>query len=713
MPPNTAPPETDSGRHGLDLWRSRPAPWVASAVAAVGLVVVGLFVDVSPRVEGEFFFADDDPQMVASRTVSERFPAGAQAILRVADLSSDRADYRAAIHELTEDLLGAPGVRGGYSVATNDPASPLFGRILSTREDDATNIVLDVDDTDPELLLTGIEEVVARHDTDELGIVVSGVPVIVELIRRSLDRDLAVFSLSAFAVFALLIGLVYRDIAVIVGTLVTCTTSVTATLLIVRLAGVPIGLLTANLVTIVFVLTLSHVVFLTANWSRALGEGLGRRAALGRAFRDTIEPSFWSMATTLLGFLSLLVATARPLRELGVAGAIGTVTAMTVAYLAYPAFLGSWARAGEPSKRVSRPVVLRLPRAIVAVCGVVLLVLAVGVPRVTTDPDLLSYFAPDSEIRTGLSEIDADGGTSTLDVVVRDPDGGRLDQPAAFEAMVDLQASLDSDSAVGVVLSPPVLIAHARTIPLAGFLSVPMLLDLASTPQLNRVALGYLTEDRTEARYSLRMREARAEPRGQVIERVEGHVREAGLEPVAIAGLYDLQAQLGRLIRSSLRIGIGGLLVLFLGVAFVVSRSVGVATRMWLCLIGVPVVILGTFGHAGIAMDIITSPSANIALAIGADAMIHLVVRVRRLAASDVADPWRSAVAQIRGPVLGATGIVCAGFGIFVLSSFPPTRRFGLAVMLGTSAAAVMALVVLPRLAALPSGGWWTRATAD
>jgi predicted RND superfamily exporter protein len=110
-------------------------------------------------------------------------------------------------------------------------------------------------------------------------------------------------------------------------------------------------------------------------------------------------------------------------------------------------------------------------------------------------------------------------------------------------------------------------------------------------------------------------------------------------------------------------------------------------------------VILGCFGHFGIAVDIITSPAANIALAIGADSMIHLVVRVRTLAAGGDTAPWAAAVAQIGPPVLGATAIVCAGFGIFALSSFPPTQRFGLAVIVGTVAAATMALVVLPSVA--------------
>ena len=79
--------------------------------------------------------------------------------------------------------------------------------------------------------------------------------------------------------------------------------------------------------------------------------------------------------------------------------------------------------------------------------------------------------------------------------------------------------------------------------------------------------------------------------------------------------------------------------------------------------------------------------------------MIHLVVRVRRLRAAGRSDPWAEAVSQIGPPVLAATVIVCAGFGIFALSSFPPTQRFGSAVIVGTLTAAATALVVLPRLA--------------
>ena len=687
-------------------WTTAAAPWGALALAVVGLLGVWAFVDLSPEVEGDFFFAEDDPQLQASQQISERYGSGSQIVVRVADLSGDSDAYEERIEGLTDAFLAVDGISGAYSITTDDPSSPLFSRVLLTPDSSATNIILVVDDADPEILLPRLEELIANHDGPDLDIVMSGVPVIVELIRRNLFRDLVVFSLAAALVFGVLIALIYRDVAIVVGTLTTCFVAVSVTLMITQALGVGIGLLTANLVTIVFVLTLSHVVFLTANWLRVSQAETDRVEALRQGIHHTLESSFWSMTTTLLGFLSLLIATAKPLRELGIAGAIGTLTAIAVAYSVYPAFLGRWASVRERRERVAKLGSPAGSKVVVGVAAAIVVVLGVGTFRVDTDPGLLTYFAQGTELRDGLERIDADGGSSTLDIIFRDSEGGRLDSDLVFQKMQAMQAALEADSAVGVVLGPSVLLEHARTLPLARFMSLEVLLDLASNPQLGSVGLGYVSAERDEGHYFLRMRESVDEPsRDAVIDRLRSHTREAGLEPLLVGGLYDLQAQLGKLIASSLKVGIGGLLLLFLGVAMVVSRSLATTARMWLCLAGIPLVVLGTFGHFGIAVDIITSPAANVALAMGVDSMIHLVVRVRRLSGAGVEAPWAAALSQIRAPVLGATGIICAGFGIFVLSSFPPTQRFGLAVILGTVTAATMALVVLPRLVSRPAAG--------
>ncbi len=705
------------------------APWAGVALAAACAWAVAARVDLTPRVEGEFFFADDDPQLTASREVRERFRMGEQVILRVGDPGAgpddparDREAYRTGVAELRAALGALEGVETVWSVVDQDADDPLWSRLLLTPDPAATNVVVSLaDGVDAEALVPRLEA--AAGAVQGLDVVMSGAPVIVEWIRRHLLRDLVVFTGGALILFTLLVAGVYRDGRVLAGMLATSVVSVCATLLVSDAWGVHIGLLTANLATIVFVLTLSHMVFITANVRRARADGDGATPAeaAARGVARTLEGSFWGMATTLLGFLSLLVATARPLRELGTAGAVGAVLALVAAYVVYPAFLGRGSGGSGDSDEARAPGGLgegpaggagpgsgtgrrRGWAAAGVVAGVGLL--AVGVPRLDTDPGLLTYFAADSDLRQGLERIDGDGGSSPLHMVVRLPDGGGLDTDAAYDALARAQEALEADPRTGVVLGPSVLMDQARTFPLARFLPLSVLLDIASSPRLDEVALGFVTADRGQGLFTIRMRESApraldggAGSREAVMNELAAAVVEAGLEPVQVAGLYELQGRLGELIRESLAVGVGGLWLLFLLVAAVVARSGGLTLRMWLCLGTIPLVVLGTFGWLGIAVDIITSPAANVALAVGVDAMIHLVVRVRRFRAVGVADPWGEALARVRPPVLAATGILAAGFGLFVLSSFPPTRRFGLAVILGTVTAAVLALVVLPRWA--------------
>jgi predicted RND superfamily exporter protein len=681
-------------------------PLTCVTLGAAAVLVVLLWVDLSPRVESDFFFSRDDPQLRAMQEMEQRFPAPEQVLLRVEgpDITAD--SYLASLRDLSADLAAIPGVSSVNSVVTeNGATSPLWHRLLLNPGDPTTNVVVQISDPDPATLVPNIESIVDRYGAPDFDLEVSGVPYIVELIRRHLFRDLVVFSLAAFVVFGVLVAVVYRNLNIVVGTLTSCLTACAVTLSTAHLLDIAIGLLTANIAVIVFVLTLSHIVFLTSNWRQRVEESERRGTIPVReAVALTFGASFWCMVTTLLGFLSLLVATARPLRELGMAGAIGTVTAITVAYGVYPPFLRGISGAVRQSS-LSRKLDIGalLPKAHgvpwLAAIGTVALLATFGLRHLSTDPSLLSYFAPGSELRDGLEAIDEDGGSSPLNIAVEDPEGHRIDSDEMNAKMWTLQRRLEGDSSVGVTVSPALLLAEARLAPFGGLMNWTQLLDILESPLLGRVGFSFVTPDRKQGRFFLRMRESgRTEPRQDVVARVTGYVSASGLEAALVAGHYELQGQLGRLIAASLRIGLGGLLLLFVGIAFIVSRSPRRTVAMVVCLCAIPAIVLGTAGHIGMPIDIITSPAANVALAMGVDSMIHLVIRMRRLATPGISDweAWLMARAQLWKPILGATLIICAGFGIFSLSSFPPTQRFGYAVILGTLTAAAMALVALP-----------------
>ncbi len=684
--------------------REHVPPVIALVVTALSVAAVFRWVDLSPRVEADFFFSRDDPQLAATVAVAEQFPSPELVIVRVAGGDPTDQAYRDYVRRLSTAFRAVAGVTGVNSIASEDLRSPLWGPILVNRDATSTNLVVQVESADPARLLPALESVLAETADPAYDVQMSGVPVVVELIRRNLLRDLTVFSTTALVLFGTLIGLVYRRTWIVVGMLSGCLLAIATTLMLAKAFSIGIGLLTANIAVIVFVLTLSHMVFLTANWQTAAGSPVERVRV---AVRETRVASFWCMLTTLLGFLSLLVATAKPLRELGVAGAVGTVAALLVAYLTFPSFLSA-ATEVDPKDAMhdggGGGGGFLAPRWTLAVVASVIVVMAFGVTRLSTDPPLLSYFEQDGELRQGLELIDRDGGSSPLSVVVRDPQRRTVAHDAVLENMWQLQERFEADASVGVIVSPVLLIAEARRSPLTAFLPTSMLLDIVQGPLLRGVGLSYISPERDEGRFFLRMREAgRSESRDVVIARIRDHVATAGLEVAQIGGQYDMMNQLGKLIGSSLKIGLGGLLLLFVGIAIIVSRHLPTTGVLVACLLGILAVVLGTMGYAGMPVDIIASPAANVALAMGVDAMIHTVMRARRLGAMSGRPvvAWSGAVRELWRPVVSAAFIISVGFGIFGLSTFPPTQRFGLAVIVGTLTAAFMALVVLPRAAVM------------
>ena len=693
--------------------------WWLLALSLLAVMVVLVKVDLSPKVESDFFFSTDDPQLATSAEIDKLFPASSQLFLRVAG-EVHAADYQASIGTLTQRLQGVPGVEGVYSLTSGPKTaagaftSPFWSRLLVAQpaaggEPAATNLVVSLQGEAAAKTVRAVEEAVAMAGASqpEGKVEISGVPYVVELVRRYLLRDLKTFSAVAILLFGLMVGLLFRSPWIVAGTLATCLVACAATLAILALFAVPIGVLTANLVTIVFVLTLSHIVFLTSNWRRIAGEGTDDEGTGGDAVREamrrTFEASFWSMATTLLGFLSLLFAAAKPMRELGISGAVGALVAILVAYGLYPFFLRGLSpvalSATAPPAGSGASVVAghrRLALAVVLLC----LLAGLGIGRLNTDPGLLSFFKPGSELRQGLEAIDRDGGSSPLSIVVADPAGERIDNPEVVAKLDALQAAFEADPATGVVLSASPLLAEARaSSPFAALLPAQGLLDLLSGPAFQGAALAFVTPERTQANFILRMREGdRPERREEVLGRLREAVESAGLEVRLMGGLYELQGKLSGLVARSLATGLGGLLVLFVLIAARVSRRLRTTLVMVAGLVLIPLALLGAMGWLRLPLDIISSPAANIAIALGVDSMIHLATAARRhrLAGLSLAAAWAQGRREMARPVLGATLVVASGFGIFALSSFPPTQRFGIAVVLGTVAAAAVTLSVLP-----------------
>src|SRR6202041_2854027 len=384
------------------------------------------------------------------------------------------------------------------------------------------------------------------------------------------------------------------------GMLATCTSAVLVTLLVQSMFGEKIGILTANLGTIVFVVALSHLVYMTFNWQTLARQGGDDSHALGgKARRMTFPASFWSMVCASLGFGSLLIVPAKPLRELGAGGMLGTVVALLCAYLMYPAFL-DWATP-KTTKTVAEGVGSRFwERKFVLIAVAVVLAsagLSFGLERLNTDPSLLDYFKKGEQPREGLAYVDRNGGANPLTVVVAAADGSKLDDKEEYEKMWDLQDALEEQKGVGTSISLPVLMAEGHRRPLAFLISWNHLLNIMNEPKYNRVASTFVTKDRTMAAYYLRMNEhGRTLPRVEVVGQVKSIVHRAGFRTVLVGGVYELQGKLAELVATSLEKGLLSLFAFFTVIALIVGRSLRTALAMIFSLSLVPICMLGGIG---------------------------------------------------------------------------------------------------------------------
>ena len=706
------------------------AQWASLATAAVLGGLLFAFVDLSPKVEGDFFFSTDDPQFRDSLLMARTFHDVPQVLVAVHANPLFSRTTLSRVTALTRELAAVDGVVDVFSLthgpeqskgAERDPEgvrreileSPFWKRLLLSPDRTTAFLVVQLaeqDDPRREAQLQGatiraIDAVLARHERADFDLGASGVPYVAEHIRADLTHDLKMFTIAAFLAFTLILLLIFHSPVAVAGMLTAALIACFATFLARATLGMATGILIPNLWTIAFVLTLSHVVFLTASYRRQVRK-LGQERALVESMRQTGPAAVWSLAANLLGFTTLIFVAAKPLREFGLSGAIAAVIALAAAFLAYPPFLAAVpAPAREPSaftQAAERFFLRRHPW--IALAWIVMV--AALVPfnrRVDADPSLPSYLARGSEVRAGLERIDRCTGSSPLDLAVRDARGGTLADQNSFERLRALQSRLERHPDVGSVVSIASLMEETKR-PWYSFLfSWRQRIEALDDPERGQVGRAFLSEDRLLGRFLIRMHEeTRNRPRREVVDEISALVREQGLEPEIIGGAYHLQSAMSELVRASVLRGLGILVVLFFAITLLTSHSLRSALAMGFCLAIVPIALYGIVGLVGMPLDIISAPAANVALPMGIDEMIHLgyaARRARKQAGVSGREAWRRALAELWGPAFVSMVIVISGFSLFLFSRFPPTRHLGALVCVGAVLTDLAVLVLLPTLA--------------
>ena len=687
-------------------------------LAGLSLSYLFSYVDLKPQVDNDAFFSSEDPNYQQDKQITALFPRkDDQIIISVTGNIFDKK-YQEKISFLTEFLMDLENVVSVKSI-THGPInihdaieSPLWRRILIADNQHSSNIIIIVGNESFQRLLPKIEGVINAFEEKEFDIKISGFPYVVELIRRNLQRDLNIFSSLALALFGIIILTIFRSWRIFIGMVVTSVTAFSLTMIITDHLHIRIGILTANLATIIFVLTNSNVIFLTFNW-RNIGKTIDPYdsfQAVKETIWFTIYPSFWSAVTVALGFGSLLFAQAKPLRELGISGVIGTTIAFLVVYGIYPSFLRLIIPEYNPSKARVKQYFEKVYSFfahrhifIIILIGLTLIMTLPKITKMDTDPSLLSFFKKNGDIYSGLEYIDKNGGSSPLVLVIKDARNQTLNTNKIYDRLWALHLALEDHPDIGTVVSLSTLLAEGKRNFIGSVVPSEWILDELERPQYDKIADSFVTRDRQYGMFLLRMNEVgRKKHRVGIINEIAEIVKAHGFVPHLFGGVYALQGYFSEHITSSLIYGLSHLTAIFFFIAWWVTRSLHGAIAMTLSLCVVTFCVLGGIGYLKIPLDTISAPATNVAISMGIDLMIHMVNYHRRFlkkhrGKNHIRD-WIEVRRIMWEPIITSTLIVCSGFAIFFFSSFPPTQRFGGSIVYGSFISAMIALFIFPLL---------------
>ncbi len=716
-------------RHAASLMRW-PRRWAALVMVGTLLLFAGL-----PRltidVRLNAFVVEDDPDFLAFHHLREKFdndelllvvirpPAGrspldpamiaglgavhdaASRLDSVVWVSSLARARRLSLGEETlsfERWVPASGIGEGRAAAIL--ADPQVRGRLAGRHGETLILRLGLANSDSPTLVGSLDHLLRRDLPPGSRWAMVGTPVIKQELRHALLHDarllVPVASVGSFVLLAVGLGSLRRAVPPLATALLTSGW----TLGVMGWVGAPLTVVSAIAPALILVLALTDGVHLTAAVHRD-----GVRAALLR-----VGPAcFWTSATTAAGFLGLALMGVPALVATGVWMAVGVAIGLFHAVVTLPLFLHL--QVGNPTEEVEWEPRLppgRRPRIRAGIAVVLLALLVPGIGRLHAETDMVRYFPSGGDLRVGYREAEAAlGGSTPLSVMIERRDHRPLLDSETLADVVRLRDALRDQPLIASVRALPDLLATLNgqgsgVVNEAEGAQLLLLADLAGASGPARALIGH---DRRATRLLLLLPELSSARTVEVARWVDRTAKEVlgDRYRVTVAGTALHEARMMNLVSRGLRRGMAAALgvigLLFWGIMG--SWRWGLAAMLPNLL---PVGgVLGVMGWAGMPLDFSTAMIGSVALGLAVDDTIHMALSYRHARGRGMGvDAALEETVRTSGTVLKlTTWVLVGGFALLALSTFAPTRHFGLLTCLCLIVALASDLWLFPALVRL------------
>lgn len=603
----------------------------------------------------------------------------------------------------------------------------------------------------------------ADNYRDRAELVLGGPSMITADMIAFIKSDLKVFGASILLFIVLLLGIIFRQLPWVILPLITCLLSVEIVLGLLSWLDWRLTVISSNFVALLMIITLAITIHLVVRFRELQHDDTipsdydKVREMVDFMFR----PCLYTVLTTVVAFVSLVISGIRPVIDFGWMMTIGISVAFILSFIIIPCGILLWGNIENNDKGDSAmPFTVkfslfteRYGTWILTVSWLALIGSAWGISQLQVENRFIDYFRSDTEIYRGLSLIDAKlGGTTPLDIVIDLPRQeivaetiAEADDPFASEewsvedpfAADDEFAAEDpfaeATSATNVsywftgagIRQLNKLHEYLESLPEVGKVNslatvYQVATDLMEKP-LNDLELAfveksigganksllidpYLDKNLDQTRIVLRAKETEGNLHRQELLRkiAEFTQNELGIsaDRVHFTGLLVLYSNMLQSLFKSQILTLGAVFVGIMVMFLMLFRSLKIAAIAITPNLLAAALVLGGMGIAGIPLDMMTITIAAITVGIGVDDTIHYVHRFKREFVQDrdyVASMHRAHGSIGRAMYYTSVAVV-VGFSILTLSEFIPSVYFGLLTGAAMMAALLSVLLLLPKL---------------
>ncbi len=499
---------------------------------------------------------------------------------------------------------------------------------------------------------------------------ISGFPVVEIAIAESLSEEQERIIPQLILSLALVLALIYRHPALVVGALVAPLTGLYLLEGVQGLLGYAIDPISGLLGPTVLTVGVASSVHVLERYQHELRRLDSVELASRSAARQLRVPFLLALLTTIAGFLGLLSNPIPAVRQFGLLAPVGVLMAMGTAFLILPSLLRIAHRPKRQSvvpggRRGSIRHALIVQRWALPIVGLSsLLVLAGGwaLRETHVDNDLLKILAKGNRVQVDTSTIaEAMGGSQTVELLLP-PREHRAEHPSV--GLFSMAALMGRIGQIDGIVSP------------------------AAKPQISEAGYGLL---------SFVMAPGGSESRAKLFDEVQNTACEAGFPGAQVTGLAVHIARDSNALVHGQSIGIiatafGLWLVMAIGFRSAKVALLGLIPNL------LPLILInGGLAQMGRPISVASSMIGTVMMGLVVDDTIHWLHAYHKTRGRTVLRVAR-AYAEVRRAILVTTLVLVVGFTATLGGELPPTREFGMLAISTLLIALLADLMLLPAM---------------